>query len=110
MDKAYEEFVSMGWHASDMGKWISENFGPTLAANHKEVEMQIYEDQRSSESQNVTSYLDTMIEKYPQVKKYAKGINMHWYTDNVSSPFILDQVAQLYPDMYMLMTEACFGK
>merc|ERR1712136_259840 len=41
--------------------------------------------------------------------KYISGIGLHWYTDIISSVDNLDVVHDMYPDMFMMGTEACAG-
>lgn len=37
------------------------------------------------------------------------GIAIHWYFDYLHSPNILDKTKELFPEKYILYTEACNG-
>ncbi|XP_071511394.1 lysosomal acid glucosylceramidase-like [Diadema antillarum] len=41
--------------------------------------------------------------------KYIKGIAVHWYWDKQAPPLKLDLTNQLFPDYFILYTEACQG-
>ena len=42
--------------------------------------------------------------------KYVGGIAVHWYEDFNQSPTLLDVTHDYFPELPILMTEACTGK
>ena len=46
---------------------------------------------------------------HPEARKYVSGIGVHWY-GNILSPYsILTATHDLFPDTFILATEACEG-
>lgn len=43
------------------------------------------------------------------VYEYADGIAVHWYTDELSTTDGLEETHDLFPDKFILSTEACNG-
>ncbi|KAK7070173.1 hypothetical protein SK128_025476 [Halocaridina rubra] len=98
-------FNCMGWTPEQQRKWLAENLGPTLKENgYGDLKLMIMDDTRYE------------LGRWPQVvlgdptaKQYASGIAVHWYTDTWVSPDKLDDVHSLFPDIFILNTEACEG-
>ena len=46
-----------------------------------------------------------------EAAKYISGIAVHWYYDDMPlvSPSLLTETHNLFPDMFLLATEACNG-
>ena len=44
-----------------------------------------------------------------QAEKYISGIAVHWYEDFVTPPQALSSTHQMFPDKFILATEACTG-
>ena len=45
----------------------------------------------------------------PEAEKYIKGIAVHWYWDKQAPTLKLDLTNNLFPDKFILYTEACEG-
>ncbi|CAG0916919.1 unnamed protein product [Notodromas monacha] len=100
------EFNCMGWTADEMRKFIAENLGPTLK-NHSQfgnVKLIMMDDQR------------TQLELWTRVilgdeaaAGFVDGIGLHWYLDSWFGPEILSETHDLYPEKFLIYTEACEG-
>jgi len=47
---------------------------------------------------------------HPEARKYVDGIAVHWYADLYSSAEVLTKTHELFPDFFILGTEACEGQ
>ncbi|KAM3824816.1 lysosomal acid glucosylceramidase-like [Vipera latastei] len=86
--------------------FIIEDLGPALAASrHAGVHLIIYDDQRIS-----LPYWASQVIGNSTAAAFVSGIGIHWYTDLVTPPEpTLDVTHRLYPDFFLLYTEACNG-
>ncbi len=41
--------------------------------------------------------------------KYVAGIGVHWYQNFMAPPSVLTKTHELFPDRFILATEACEG-
>ena len=56
---------------------------------------------------NITIWKNKVLEN-PAANPYVSGVGVHWY--DTGAPFTnLDQTHELYPDRFILGTEACQG-
>ena len=46
----------------------------------------------------------------PEASKYVSGIGVHWYKDNLYPASVLTTTHELFPDLFLLATEACNGE
>lgn len=46
----------------------------------------------------------------PDCAKYVDGTAVHWYSDEWVGPSVLDETYGLFPDKFLLYTEACEGQ
>ena len=46
---------------------------------------------------------------HPEARKYVAGIAVHWYSDLFTPPNVLSNIHELFPDHFVLATEACEG-
>ncbi|XP_065572824.1 lysosomal acid glucosylceramidase-like [Artemia franciscana] len=98
-------FNCMGWTAESQRDWIADHLGPTLEAHgYSDVKLMIMDDQRLA------------LPKWPEIvlndtsaAKYVDGIGVHWYTDAIIPPGVLDLTNDQFPDYFILGTEACEG-
>ena len=44
-----------------------------------------------------------------RARKYVSGIAIHWYVDTIVSATVLNTTHSLFPDYFLLGTEACEG-
>jgi len=98
-------FNCMGWNAENQSIFIGLHLGPTLeAAGYGDIKIMIMDDQRI--------FLPAWPEKvlsHPEARKYVDGIAVHWYADLYSSAEVLTKTHELFPDFFILGTEACEG-
>ena len=45
----------------------------------------------------------------PAAAQYVSGIAVHWYTDQYLPSALLELTHQVFPEMFILATEACQG-
>lgn len=95
---------SMGWTPNSVANWVANNLGPTLAASKYDTKILALDDQRIE----LPWYIDLMFQN-KIAKDYVSGIAVHWYSDFISPPIVLDTTHNNFPDKFILMTEACIG-
>ncbi|XP_019534823.3 lysosomal acid glucosylceramidase [Aedes albopictus] len=99
-------FMSLGWVATNQGKWVAKNLGPALRnSEFKDVKLFAGDDQRYT----FPWWFSQMDQGHPDATKYVDGLAVHWYWDGVTPPSLLDQAAHLYPDKLIFNTEASLG-
>ncbi|KAF7392932.1 hypothetical protein HZH66_008765 [Vespula vulgaris] len=95
----------MGWIPFNLGDWIANNLGPTLArSEYNETIILVLDDQRFY----LIEFLDFILSN-KKAYDYIHGIAVHWYTDDFVSPSLLDITHDKYPNKFLLLTEACVG-
>lgn len=47
---------------------------------------------------------------HPEARKYVAGVAVHWYSDLLIPPNVLSAFHGMFPDHFILATEACEGK
>ncbi|XP_076653663.1 lysosomal acid glucosylceramidase-like [Halictus rubicundus] len=101
----FDPLNSMGWTSKTVGAWVGNNLGPKLAASSRNnTKILLLDDQRI--------FLPWFIEKVftnEMALHYAAGVAVHFYADIISSPNVLTQTHNAFPDKFILMTEACTG-
>jgi len=45
-----------------------------------------------------------------EAAKYVKGVAVHWYGNSYSPSSLLTRTHQMFPDQFILATEACSGQ
>ncbi|XP_037793412.1 putative glucosylceramidase 3 [Penaeus monodon] len=94
-----------GWTAEDMRDWIKANLGPTLeAAGMRRLVLMIDDFNRDT----LPWYPKPMLED-PMSAQYIDGTAVHWYSDQWVGPSVMDETQMLFPDKFLLYTEACEG-
>lgn len=115
----------MGWTPEDQAFFVGLNLGPTLAAKgFGDIKIMIMDDQRillpkwAKTVNRKYFYLNFFLKQFtfwlkvlshPEAKKYVAGIAVHWYGDLLTSPSVLSGLHDLFPDHFILATEACEG-
>lgn len=99
-------FTETNWNASNQATWIVEHFGP-LIKNSKFSNIQIhgYDDSRH----DVIRWLNEMEKTNAKAFDYISAIDLHGYADNLTSPDILKQVQEKFPEKPIWYTEMCYG-
>lgn len=96
----------MGWIPSTVAQWLVHNFGPSVMnSSSAETLILAIDDQRF----DLPWYLNDMYQANSDVDKYIAGIAVHWYADQLFPVSLYDRTNKLYPDKFLLMTEACRG-
>ncbi|XP_001657204.2 glucosylceramidase [Aedes aegypti] len=99
-------FMSLGWVATNQGKWVAKNLGPALKnSEFKNVKLFAGDDQRYT----FPWWFSQMDQGHPDATKFVDGFAVHWYWDGVTPPGLLDQASHLYPDKLIFNTEASLG-
>ncbi|CAG0890468.1 unnamed protein product [Darwinula stevensoni] len=98
-------FNCMGWTGETQREWVKNNLGPTLRkAGYGDVKIMIFDEQRMFMPKWPRDIL-----KDPEAAQYVSGIAVHWYTDFIAPPVLLDLTHAEFPDYWILSTEACVG-
>ncbi|EAT44913.1 AAEL003742-PA [Aedes aegypti] len=99
-------FMSLGWVATNQGKWVAKNLGPALKSSEfKNVKLFAGDDQRYT----FPWWFSQMDQGHPDATKFVDGFAVHWYWDGVTPPGLLDQASHLYPEKLIFNTEASLG-
>ncbi|XP_045107178.1 lysosomal acid glucosylceramidase-like [Portunus trituberculatus] len=98
-------FSCMGWTAEQQRKWVSGNLGPALReGGYGDVVLMIMDDQRI----NLPSWPQVVLGD-PEAAQFVQGIALHWYMDKYFTPEVLTETHDLFPEYFILGTEACEG-
>ena len=98
-------FNCMGWNASTQATWIGLHLGPTLDENgYDHLKLMAFDDQRPL----LFGWSNEIMED-ELASQYVDGWAVHWYTDFLGLPGVLDYVHEQYPEKFILFTEACTG-
>uniref|UniRef100_A0A6P7FTB9 Glucosylceramidase n=2 Tax=Diabrotica virgifera virgifera TaxID=50390 RepID=A0A6P7FTB9_DIAVI len=91
---------------TQLGRWISQNLGPTLKKSEfSDLKIITLDDQRLF----LPLWLVDMFLFVPGAKQYIDGIGVHWYLDSISPTFDLDLTHNFYSDKFIIGTEGCRG-
>ncbi|XP_061462805.1 lysosomal acid glucosylceramidase-like isoform X2 [Rhineura floridana] len=100
-------FQSLGFTAEQQRDFIALDLGPALAnSSHKDIRLIILDDNRVL----LPHWAKVVLSEDSKARHYVHGIGLHWYLDFIAP--ITDTVAttsQLFPDYFLLSTEACTG-
>merc|ERR1711970_1155041 len=98
-------FNCMGWNASSQANWVGQHLGPSLdAAGFEGIKIMAFDDQRPL----LSGWANNIMED-ADAARYVAGWAVHWYTDFLGGPGVLDTVHENYPDKFILFSEACTG-
>jgi len=87
--------------------FIKLNLGPTLVKNgfdKKKLKLMILDDQLM-----LAPTWTKLVLSDPEAAKYVSGIAIHWYMNRITPRFFLDVVHKLYPQQFIISSEACEG-
>jgi glucosylceramidase len=103
-DKNYT-FNDLGFTDGTERDFVKLNLGPTLAKagyGPENLKLMIYDDQRP----NVFKWAQTILGD-EESAKFVSGIAFHWYGNNADNVQQLDLTNEIYPEFFILATEAC---
>ncbi|XP_072376443.1 putative glucosylceramidase 3 [Diabrotica undecimpunctata] len=93
------------WTPGEMSIWIKNYLGPTLRnSQYSDINILAIDDVRPFLTHAVR---EIMAE--PENREFIDGIAIHWYFDNETNAYMLNEINEEYPEKYMLYTEACLG-
>ncbi|XP_071959380.1 lysosomal acid glucosylceramidase-like [Antedon mediterranea] len=93
------------FNASLQRDFIKMDLGPILEERgFGDVKLMILDDQRFL----LPGWVETVLND-KEAAKYVSGIGVHWYYDDLVPATLLSQTHDLFPDYFMLATEACEG-
>ena len=100
-------FMSLGWHPMLQGKWVADNLKPAMKESPvtKDIKILAGDDQRFT----VPAWLMLMDKARRNVTNFIDGIAVHWYADRITPTEFLDMTAEMYPNKFIISTEACSG-
>ncbi|XP_063990447.1 lysosomal acid glucosylceramidase-like [Diachasmimorpha longicaudata] len=99
-----QKFNNMPWLPQSVATWVTNNLGPAIeASNSNETIIIALDGQRFS----LPWWVDNMYRANPDVDKYIAGVGVHWYSDAETPPNVLDEMHNISPKTFLLMTEAC---
>ncbi|XP_058016324.1 lysosomal acid glucosylceramidase-like [Ahaetulla prasina] len=103
---AYEDFPVNYFSPQHQRDFIVKDLGPALAASrHPDVHLIIMDDQRGN-----LPYWANQVIGNSTAAAFVSGIGIHWYFDYLTPAGpTLDVTHRLYPDFFLLYTEACNG-
>ncbi|XP_071867112.1 lysosomal acid glucosylceramidase-like isoform X1 [Bombus fervidus] len=99
----FDPLNTMAWTPETLADWVANYAGPTLS-NHNDTKILVLDDQRIE----LPWFVNRVFED-KKAKKYIVGTAVHWYTDSIAPPILLDLTHNNAPDKFILMTEACTG-
>ncbi|OXA58161.1 lysosomal acid glucosylceramidase isoform X2 [Folsomia candida] len=98
-------FNSMGWTSSMQKDWVKNYFGPILHENgYQDVKVMILDDNTI-----LLPYWAKDVLSDPDASMFVSGIGVHWYTRQLSGYEGVRKTLDLFPDKFILATEACAG-
>ncbi|GLV40111.1 Glucocerebrosidase 1b [Carabus blaptoides fortunei] len=87
------------------GTWIADNFGPTLRkSNYSSIKIIAFDDCRL-----LLPFWLLLEFANNKAMNYVDGLGIHWYTDSMFPPTLLDWTRFFFPEPFLLGTEATAG-
>ncbi|KDR16212.1 Glucosylceramidase, partial [Zootermopsis nevadensis] len=95
---------SCGYSPEEQRNFIANNLGPTLQKNNfGNIVIMAGDDQRTFLPESAQVVLDN-----PAASKFVSGTAVHWYFDDQYPASRLTKLHDLFPDKFILYTEASF--
>lgn len=102
----FVHFMSLGWLGNTQGVWVGNNLGPAMKSSRfSNVKLLAGDDQRYI----FPWWFNQMHEGHSESLKYVDGLAVHWYWDSFVTPSLLNHVHEMFPDKFIISTEACSG-
>lgn len=97
------KWQSMGWTAAAQRDFIKTDLGPMLKSKgYGDIKLMVHDDVRIF----LPSWPKTILSD-KDASEYVSGIAVHWYFDWLLGPEVLNDTHTLFPDKFILATEAC---
>ncbi|XP_064899084.1 lysosomal acid glucosylceramidase-like isoform X3 [Columba livia] len=101
----FPQFPTISFTAEQQRDFITHDLGPALARSPHRTQLLIMDDQRMYLPQWAETVLGNST-----AAGYVTGVAVHWYLDGVvSATCSLGVTHKLFPDHFLLYTEACNG-
>ncbi|XP_078050512.1 putative glucosylceramidase 3 isoform X1 [Augochlora pura] len=101
----FDRLNTMGWTSETLADWVGNHLGPKLAASEfNKTLILALDDQRI-----FLPWFIQSVFKDAKAKQYINGVAVHFYFDSFTSPSLLTDTHNDFPDKLILMTEACTG-
>ncbi|NWX09409.1 GLCM Glucosylceramidase, partial [Caloenas nicobarica] len=101
----FPQFPTISYTAEQQRDFIIHDLGPALARSPHRTQLLILDDQRV----HLPQWAETVLGN-STAAGYVAGVGVHWYLDDiVSAACSLGATHKLFPDHFLLYTEACNG-
>lgn len=98
-------FEALSWDPGNQAEWFVDNLVPALdQSGNAHIKVGIFDDTRNV----ALEYLNEMVKRRPNVMEFTDFIAIHGYSDNVTSPDILNTLYERYGKR-ILYDEMSFG-
>jgi glucosylceramidase len=95
----------MGWTPEQQRDFLKNDLGPVIkGSKFNSTKILMMDDQRFS-----VVVWSQIILGDPESAKYVDGIGLHWYANPYTPPFPLNVAHNMFPEYFMINTEACTG-
>ncbi|KAK5649057.1 hypothetical protein RI129_003949 [Pyrocoelia pectoralis] len=102
---AESKINSVGWYPPLMGNFIANYLGPTIRnSEFASIKLMAIDDQLNQFPKEIEAIFE--IEK---AKSYIDGFGLHYYLNTFYPKKWLTETHDIYPDKFILATEACEG-
>lgn len=99
-------WMTLGWHAKDVAKYIAENLGPSLRNSpFNKTLILAGDDQRTM----FPWYFENMKSAYPESFDYIAGLAVHSYLDRYLPADMLNIGQEAFPDKFIINSESSIG-
>lgn len=99
-------WMTLGWNAKDVAKYVAENLGPTLKRSRFNRTLILAgDDQRTT----FPWYFTEMRKAHPEAFDYISGLAVHSYLDQYMPAQMLSAGQNAFPDKFILNTESSIG-
>jgi glucosylceramidase len=96
---------SLGWDPITQGFWIAKYFGPMMNKAFPDIKLVSTDDQIFT----FPIWFNAMYGTIPESKSYIKGHVFHYYANVLLGRKALTETYNLYPDKFIILTEAAHG-
>ncbi|XP_068024979.1 lysosomal acid glucosylceramidase-like isoform X3 [Melanerpes formicivorus] len=98
------QFPTIAFTAMSQRDFVVHDLGPALARSAHRTRLIIMDDQRIH-----LPHWAKVVLGNATAARYSAGVGVHWYLDSVVPASCLDATHKLFPDHFLLYTEACSG-